>query len=146
MNAPMAVRWLRFNAAGLLGVAVQLGALALFTKAGFGYIAATLAAVECAVLHNFLWHERWIWKEVAASAPERWLERLLKFHVANGLVSLFGNALLMAWLVGLLHGPVVLSNLIAIIVCGTVNFLAGDLFVFSVPRQPRQVAAHPKTD
>jgi len=49
-----------FTAVGVLGFVVQLGALhALTAYAGWPWLAATLVSVELAVLHNFLWHERW---------------------------------------------------------------------------------------
>lgn len=130
MSAGLLRRWLKFNGAGLLGVAVQLGVLAALARAELNYLTATSLAVECAILHNFLWHEHWTWRERARSEPHRWLIRLAKFHLANGLISLVGNLLLMSWLVGLLGGPLVLSNLLSIVLCGTANFLAGDLFVF----------------
>lgn len=134
-------RWLKFNGAGLLGVGVQTTALAVLGHAGVAYLVATVLAVECAVLHNFLWHERWTWRQRARSEPHRWMQRLMRFHLANGLISLCGNVLLMAWLVGVLGGPLVLSNLIAICICATANFVAGDRFVFRL----REVATHPKT-
>ena len=53
-------RWLAFNGVGLLGVGVQLGLVALLTHAaGLHYLLATAIAVEAAVLHNFIWHQRW---------------------------------------------------------------------------------------
>jgi putative flippase GtrA len=137
MSAPLVVRWLKFNGAGLAGVAVQLAALTVLTHFGVGYLAATLLAVECAVLHNFFWHERWTWRERAEHTPQLWSIRLLRFHLANGLVSLLGNWLLMAWLVGILGGPVLVSNLIAIVLCGTANFVAGDLYVFRAEFEER---------
>lgn len=130
MSSGLLFRWLRFNGAGLLGVGVQLCVLAALAQAGLNYLLATLLAVECAVLHNFLWHECWTWRERARREPHRWLIRLARFHLANGVISLVGNLLLMSWLVGWLAGPVVLSNLLSIVLCGTANFLAGELFVF----------------
>lgn len=109
---------------------MQLCVLAVLARAGVDYLAATFFAVECAILHNFLWHERWTWRERARSEPHRWLIRLAKFHLANGVISLIGNLLLMAWLVGVRGGPLVLSNLLSIVLCGTANFVAGELFVF----------------
>jgi len=35
-----------------------MSVLAALGRIGVGYLAATAIAVECAVLHNFLWHER----------------------------------------------------------------------------------------
>jgi len=53
------VRWLKFNAVGGVGINVQLAVL-LVLNSGFhmSYLPATAFAVEMAVLHNFLWHER----------------------------------------------------------------------------------------
>ena len=132
MSAGMGMfsRWLTFNGAGLLGVGVQVAVLAALGSLDVPYLVATAVAVESAVLHNFLWHERWTWRDRARSEPRRWMRRLLRFHLANGLISLVGNLALMGWLVGVLGGPLVLSNLIAIALCGTANFVAGDLYVF----------------
>ena len=59
-------RWLAFNAVGTMGVAVQLVALAALTEmAGLDYRIATVLAVETAILHNFVWHERWTWRDRA---------------------------------------------------------------------------------
>ena len=68
-------RWLRFNAIGIAGAAVQLTALKLLSVVGVHYLIATALAVEAAVLHNFFWHCRWTWKETGGS--------LLRFHLAN---------------------------------------------------------------
>jgi putative flippase GtrA len=55
--------WVRFNAVGIIGLVVQLLVLAVLLRFGLHYLAATTMAVEAAVLHNFLWHERWTWSE-----------------------------------------------------------------------------------
>ena len=57
------MRFWRFNAVGVLGFAVQLAVLALLVHGGVHYLAATAIAVEAAILHNFLWHERWTWAD-----------------------------------------------------------------------------------
>ena len=36
--------------------------LVLKTGLGFNYLVATALAVEGAVVHNFLWHERFTWQ------------------------------------------------------------------------------------
>ena len=56
--------WLKFNAVGIVGIGVQLLALTIL-KSGLkvNYLIATFIAVETAVLHNFVWHERWTWLE-----------------------------------------------------------------------------------
>ena len=63
------LRWLKFNFVGLIGIGVQLLALALL-KSGLhlNYLLATALAVETAVVHNFLWHERFTWRDRVAKA------------------------------------------------------------------------------
>ena len=73
---------------------VQLTALALLTHAGWPVLLATALAVEAAVLHNFVWHERWTWSDRPVRGPQR-LARLGQFHLANGAVSLGGNVVVM---------------------------------------------------
>ena len=125
----LGMRWLKFNFVGALGIGVQLAVLATLTALGLGYLSATALAVEAAVLHNFLWHERMTWRE-RATPLRPMLGRLLRFHLANGLISLLGNLLLMRLLVGAMHLPVLWANLAAIGACGVVNFLVSDRLVF----------------
>jgi putative flippase GtrA len=133
------VRFLRFNGVGLIGFALQLGVLAVLLRLGVHYLLATALAVELAVLHNFVWHERWTWRDrpAAAEGPSTWLGtgrqgRLWRFHASNGLISLAGNLVLMRLLVGLLGMPAVPANLVAVLLCALVNFTASDRFVFRV--------------
>lgn len=124
-------RWLKFNSVGLVGVGVNLGVLALLTHSlGWNYLVASLVAVEAAVLHNFVWHCRWTWKDRASTASRLMASRLMRFHVSNGLVSMLGSLLLMPFLVGLLHLPVVVAGFVSIGACSIANFLLSDRFVF----------------
>jgi|SRR5579864_2116069 len=125
----MWVRWMKFNFVGLVGVGVQLATLAVLTRLlQVDYMIATALAVEATVLHNFLWHERYTWAERRSHA--HFWSRLLSFNLSNGLVSIAGNIILMRLLVGTLHLPVLISNMIAIATCGLLNFLVSDRFVF----------------
>jgi dolichol-phosphate mannosyltransferase len=123
-------RWLKFNFVGALGIGVQLAALSLLTAAGLGYLAATALAVETAVLHNFVWHERMTWRDRATPILGRLLTRFLRFQMANGAISLAGNLLAMRLLVGALHLPVLAANLGAIAGCAALNFVVSDRLVF----------------
>ena len=133
------VRFPRFNGVGVVGFALQIALLALLLRLGLNYLPATAIAVELTVLHNFLWHERWTWRDrlAGAEAPSRWLGagragRLWRFHASNGLISLAGNLLLMRLLVGLLGLPAIPANLAAVLLCALVNFAASDRFVFRI--------------
>jgi putative flippase GtrA len=125
------LRWLKFNLVGLIGIAVQLAALALFRSAlHLDYLVATALAVEAAVIHNFLWHERFTWVDRPSDRVVHSLVRLAKFNASNGFVSLVGNLLIMRALVGGFGLNYVAANLIAIATCSLVNFLLSDRFVF----------------
>jgi putative flippase GtrA len=124
-------RWLKFNFVGGVGIAVQLAALAFLRSVlHLDYLLATGLAVETAVIHNFLWHERFTWRDRPAQRLVHSLSRLAKFNASNGLVSLAGNLLIMRVLVGQLHMNYVVANLIAVATCSVVNFLLSDRFVF----------------
>jgi putative flippase GtrA len=130
------LRWLKFNLVGLIGFAVQLSVLALLVSGlGLHYMPATVLAVESAILHNFLWHERYTWRDRVGGQPG-WLSRLARFHGANGLISLAGNAAIMALLVGEWGVPYLVANLVAVVVCSLLNFAAGDLLVFRARKAP----------
>jgi putative flippase GtrA len=124
----LVIRWLKFNAVGMLGAVVQLGVLALLTRLGVHYLIATALAVETALLHNFVWHVRWTWLDRPATS--RW-GALWRFQVANGAISLLSNLVLMRLFTGSLGWPVLMANLIAIAITSAVNFLLGDRWVFA---------------
>lgn len=135
-------RWATFNAIGLAGMVVQLGVLALLVRVpGVHYLAATVLAVEAALLHNFAWHQRWTWRDRPAASRRARTIRLVRFHLLNGSVSFAGNLLLMAWLCGQLQLDPVLANVAAITVCSVVNFALAHLFVFGGRTQARAAAA-----
>ena len=104
------------------------------------YLLATALAVEIAVIHNFLWHERFTWADRPAPRPVQSLVRLAKFNASNGAVSMAGNLVLMRLLVGELKFNYVASNLIAIVVCSLVNFLLSDRFVFEADAKPAAIS------
>jgi putative flippase GtrA len=124
------IRWLKFNGVGAIGIAVQLGALALLTSAfRLNYLLATALAVESAVLHNFFWHERFTWSDRHANSS---LQRLWKFNATTGICSLVGNLLFTKLLVeaGLPYLP---ANAAAIALCSIANFILNDRLVFVMP-------------
>lgn len=121
--------WIRFNAVGIIGFAVQLLVLAALIRLGVHYLAATVIAVEAAVLQNFVWHERWTWRARCGGLTGR-AGRLRRFHLLNGVVSVLGNLAMMRLLVGALGLPAVPANLVTVLVCSIVNFVAGHRFVW----------------
>lgn len=124
------MRFVKFNSVGVAGFAVQVAMLAVLLYSGIHYLAATVLAVEAAILHNFFWHERWTWRDRPSDGRGR-LARLWRFHALNGLVSLVGNLLLMRLLVGTMGMPAIPANLLAVTACSLVNYLASDRVVFA---------------
>ncbi|MBI3646216.1 MAG: GtrA family protein, partial [Acidobacteriales bacterium] len=116
------LRWLKFNFVGGIGIGVQLVALTVFRSFfHLDYLLATGLAVETAVIHNFLWHERFTWADRPAAHPLHSLARLVKFNASNGAVSIIGNLLVMRLLVGELGLNYLAANLIAISACSLLN-------------------------
>ena len=130
-------RWLVFNSVGAMGIMVQIGTLSvLISVFGLHYILATFLAVEAAILHNFIWHERWTWADRSSNSGNSRLARLFYFHLANGMISLSGNILLMGLFVEYLSLHYLPANGLCVAICSTLNFIAGDRFVFrSAPIQ-----------
>ena len=130
-----------FNVVGMIGFVVQLAVLAVLLRLGLHYLLATALAVEAAVLHNYIWHERWTWKDRPSTGAGR-LIRLLHFHLLNGFVSLSGNIVVTWALVRNGMAPLV-ANAVAVALCAWVNYAGSDRLVFrsslpSVAPAPRR--------
>ena len=128
--SPTLQRTARFALVGTIGIGVQLSALQLLTVIGWHYLWATGFSIEAAVLHNFVWHQAFTWGDRDASRFSDTAARLIRFHLSNGAISIFGSLLLMRWLVGQLGMRVLAANLLTIAVCSVANFLASDRWVF----------------
>jgi putative flippase GtrA len=136
---------MRFAGVGVMGFGVQLGVLHVLTAyLRLEYALAVVLAVEAAILHNFVWHQGWTWRDrLAASSrvnggteaapPGRSasLGLLLRFNAASGPVSLLGNVLLTALFVELVGAPVIIANVLAVIALTVANFLLADRLVFA---------------
>ena len=130
------VRWLKFNAVGAIGIAVQLGALALFASGlKINYLLATALSVEAAVLHNFIWHELFTWGDRRTTNP---LGRFFRFNLTTGVVSIAGNLLSMKLLVGVAGMSYLPANLLSISACSLLNFVIADRAIFLVSSPERQ--------
>jgi putative flippase GtrA len=123
------IRWARFNLVGAVGMAVQLATLALFNRWAPGhYLYASAAAIEITLLHNFVWHLRYTWRDRRYDSPLA--AQLLRFHLSNGLVSMLGNLALMRILIHDARLPLLASNSIAILCCSAINFFLGNSWAF----------------
>jgi putative flippase GtrA len=119
-----------FAGVGAMGFVVQLAAVAALTgPAGWPTPAATALGVEAAVLHNFVCHCRWTWRDRVRGGAAI-TSQLVRFHLANGLTSLAGNVLLSIVLIQADLSPVV-ANALAVAMVSVANFALADRWVFS---------------
>ena len=131
------IRWGKFNLVGAAGMIVQLASLAIFNRCFAGhYLLASAAALELTLLHNFVAHLHYTWRDRRDNSAL--LAQLMRFHLSNGLVSMVGNLALMRILVDEARLPVLAANSIAILCCSLVNFCLGDHWAFVAKRQAIQ--------
>ncbi len=128
------LRWGKFNLVGAMGMGLQLALLALFNRWTAGhYLIASAAAIELTLLHNFVWHLHYTWRDRRVSDAR--LRQFARFHLSCGLVSMLGNLTLMRLLVHEARLPLLVSNVIAIICCSVANFCLGNKWSFAGPRK-----------
>jgi putative flippase GtrA len=127
----MAGRWIIFNIVGAMGALVQLSLLSFLLKfLRLDYFTATGLAVEAAIIHNFLWHERWTWAKRVKNRKTTSLRRLLSFNLTTGVLSIMQNLILMRIFMDKLKLNCLYANLLAIVSCSLFNFFIVDQVVF----------------
>jgi putative flippase GtrA len=135
MTATTARRWVVFYAVGGVGFVVQLVVLAALVEwARMDYLLATALATEAAVLHNFVWHESWTWRDRTTIDTAGLWRRCVRFNLSTGTVSVLGNVALTGFFASLLGVHYIGANILAIAACSVLNFLAADRLVFVARR------------
>jgi dolichol-phosphate mannosyltransferase len=134
------IHFIRFNVVGVFGFALQSGALFVLTHGAhpLGYLLATAAAVELAILNNFIWHQRWTWRDRPSATAGETMRRLAKFNLTNGAVSITGNLVFMSILVGRLGLPIAGSNVASVAACSICNFFLADRIAFHVEKNSQR--------
>jgi putative flippase GtrA len=136
------LRFIKFGIVGGSGVVVNAGLFFVFADyARIDYRIASILAIECAVINNFLWNYFWTWKDRRTDSKRSFVYMLLKFHLSSGLTAMVVNWGLLVLLTDVLHlhYPVTfmhasdkhISNLIGIACGAIVNFVLGHYWVFS---------------
>ncbi len=126
------VRWWRFSIVGVGGFLLQTAALALLRRlCGLHYLLASAGALELTLLHNFLWHRRYTWRDRRADNA---LTQLARFHLSNGVVSFAGSLSIVHLLVNNLRLGLLAANTAAVICCALANFVLGNLWAFARPQ------------
>jgi putative flippase GtrA len=111
------------------GFLLQTGTVGLLTLLHVPAEAATAIGVELAVLHNFLWHERWTWRDRAADLSR--LRRLAAYQLATGSISLAGNLVVVATAVRAFGVDPVAANVLAVVSLSVANYAIADRWIFA---------------
>lgn len=120
-----------FVTVGAVGFLIQLASLALMTTAaGWPYGPATAVAVQLAVVHNFIWHERWTWRD-RCGRESAMLQRFWRYELTTGASSILSNVLFMALLVEKFGIPALPANALTVALMSAVNFIVSDRWIFS---------------
>jgi putative flippase GtrA len=134
------LRWVKFNTVGAMGMGVQLLALAwLHRWMGRHYLYASALAIEVALLHNFVWHVHYTWRDRREETSG--IRQLVRFHLSNGLLSMLASVALMWLLVREGRLPVVAANAIAIVCCSAANYYIGNHWAFAARTSPASCLA-----
>jgi putative flippase GtrA len=129
-------RLTRWAFVAVLGFGVQTAVLLLLVHAaGLHYLPALALAVTSAIVHNFVWHERWTWADRPAARAGTRVARFVRFTSVAALVSLAGGVALAALLIEWLHVPLAIANLATVLVLGFLNFAGADRLAFIPERQ-----------
>ncbi len=81
-------RFLQFGLVGSSGLLVDMGVLyLLFDGLGWGLTRSAVLAAELAIVNNFIWNDRWTFREFSQRQRQRrkTLKRFLKFNSICGL-------------------------------------------------------------
>lgn len=122
-------RIVAFLFVGALGFALQMGGFGCLRAAGWPLPAATACSALTAVVHNFIWHERWTWSDRGGDVATR-TRRFAGYLATTGATSLVSNVVLVAFFAGLFTLPPRVALALAVVSTSVVNFLISDRLTF----------------
>ena len=124
---------------GAAGFGVQLACLQALLSLEVHYLLATAIAVEAAILHNFVWHAVWTWRDRPTHAAEL-VGRFVRFNSVSAAASILGNVAIVGVLVHGLRVPVAAANALAVAMVSALNYAGLERWVF-VPSAGRRCVA-----
>ena len=127
-------RFVAFATVGIAGFFIQVASLVVFVSVTrWQLLVATVASVAVAVLHNFVWHERWTWAD-RTRRDRGWPMRLVAFGATNGVASLAGNVGFVSLYSFAFHASPLVATVLAVISTTALNFVLADRVVFGEMR------------
>jgi dolichol-phosphate mannosyltransferase len=124
-------RFLKFCLVGASGYLVNMFFLWLFYgKLRMFLLLSSFLAIQIAILNNFLWNDKWTWREKREPGAKPFFKRLAKFAMASDFVSAPVN-LLGVWIfLNLLEWHYLFSNFLAISLGVILNFLINHYWTY----------------
>lgn len=118
-----------FLLVGGAGFALQMGGFGWLRATGWPLPAATAVSVVAAVVHNFLWHERWTWGDRGGDIAAR-ARRFAGYLATTGATSLLSNVLFVALFAGSCTLPPWVALSLAVVSTSAINFVISDRLIF----------------
>jgi putative flippase GtrA len=116
-------RWGVFNLVAAGGFVIQIGTIALLTRAfGWTPFAATTLGLELAALHNFVGHSAWTFDDYPVGSAGACLARYWRYQMAH-VASLGANLAITLVLMRVSSLQPEVSNVLAIVLCALPNYL-----------------------
>jgi len=124
----------KFTLKGIMGIAVNTAILWILTRYLFDsyftiYILAPSISSEVSILFTYIICYFWIWKNRVHNNKRDFFRRIPGYN-ATACISFAVKMFLLIIIERIFHFDVVICNLLAITVSGSVNFLAGEKIIF----------------
>ena len=129
----------KFSLAGIMGTIVDTVILWLLKSFVFHsyltvYILSPAISFEVAMLNNYIISYFWIWHDRVDKKPKDFFMRLLPYN-STCLIAFGVKMAFLILIERIFHFDVVICNILALLISGTVNFLAGEKWIFKFKKQ-----------
>jgi dolichol-phosphate mannosyltransferase len=125
------IRFIKFGIVGGSGILVNMGFLWFFTEiAGLYYLISSVLAIALAMINNFIWNDRWTWRDRGEPGIKAYLSRIIKFIVVSSIAAYIGNLGVLWILTHYFHVYYLISNLIGIAVGTALNYSVNNIWTF----------------
>jgi dolichol-phosphate mannosyltransferase len=131
-------RFLKFCLVGGSGILVNMFFFWIFYKKLEIYsLFASFLAIQIAILNNFIWNDKWTWREKRKPGIKNFFKRLGKFAITSNLTSASGNLLGIWFFLNILKWHYLFANFLAISLGVILNFLINHYWTYSLKNETK---------
>ncbi len=131
MNKNIMSKIIKFGLVGISGVGVNQGILWLLVEqVSLDYKIASIIAIECAIISNFMLNNLWTWQEIRCKSWGQYGTRLLKFNLSSGITALLFNWLTLILLTEYVGIHYLIANIMGIVCAAFFNFIISHYWTF----------------